>query len=277
MRNGLYILLVTLIAFGCGAEEEQLMNVDEVSTPVMEVEDISELAAPEITCLYQYFSLDLKDESFETYYYQLISDLRNQDTVAMVNAFAEAVGFSKYECWDGHWVKDPACNGCTKCSREGIIKGAFGTGPKKDICASLERLISCFGIGEMPDDGYYSNLVKGEVSYANFNFKSPKQQEAFFDYRLTLYLGDSVDVYAEADTNTLIRRIPAEAVERQLDVGEEIQGKQRHIWFRPFEHNGLRGYTKSNESFTNFGHTRIVFSRIKGEWKITHVFQPPGC
>lgn len=279
MNNQIYILLISIFLLGCGTEEPQLTSIQEGVVTVGEVVEISDLSTPEINCMTHYFQTDLKDESFRKFYWQLIKDLRVKDTVALLDAFAEAVGFSKYECWDGEWIQGEECDGCAKCSKRGIIKGTFGSMPLGEVCVLLEKQISCYGVGPLKHGHWFMENIKGQGPYySNLNFLDHGVEKKLYGYEAVLVLKDSVPVFSQpSGTSKIVGFLPAKPVYRSLDVGEDRWNEEEKVSYTPHYLGETECFIESMYTLNGFGYTKIIFGKVKGEWKITYVLQPPGC
>ncbi len=194
--------------------------------------------------------------------------LREQDSSKINSFFADHIMLWNDGCYSEQTV---GCPKATVLQNHAYYRGVneFYTFLK----ALLKQGIGQDRLGIM--DGYPTD--NNTPIYSTINFSSTTLSDLFFDYKLTLLTNPEGKVYARPHPN-------ARAVDQahpfyygKIDIGcINDEGSYSGCWYE-VSHNGKPCYIKAADVDRGNSWTRLLFGKIKGQWKIIGMQSPPGC
>lgn len=270
-----YITLITLAACSSDTINKELKQPIIEKNSIVDSEPNIEEEKIVIPVL-PFFSLDFNDDGFEAFYLDLLEKCISKDTAMILNAFADSIRFSSYECAYGSYYKaEPDCESdCVRCSKKGMLAGVFSGSDNYEICTRLYDLITKYGMGPLSkNDSEYKWLTE-KGAYANFYFKNTTDQKKYYDYQAFVPLEKDIPIRKEKSISSpSIGTIPFEIVEWSQEVGMGVYGEnEEFMWYEYQE-----GYINSEKVLSGFNYTTIIFEKTHAGWRITGMFQPPGC
>ncbi len=266
------IILVTL--FSCSTELENNSAIDQPveDTVQYKVANATEEEVVEVPIL-PFFELQFLDEEFKAFYYDLINSCYKKDTVAVLNAIHDTLRFSKYECAYGMYL-NAGCEGCTRCSKKGMLMGIFSGADAEQICERLYDMITRYGVGSAKNNELYYKWLMLDSAHVNFNFKNWEQGAKYFDYSMIIPKQEEIKIREHPNqTSKEIATFPFEMISYSNEPGMgEYDDETGTSWY---EYDG--GYINGSQVLTGFDFTLVIFEKTHQGWKITGFIQPPGC
>lgn len=213
------------------------------------------------------FTINITDNSFKIFYNNLVNATQTKNFNKVISFFADSLRFSKYECAGEYYQTTTT----TRCSIDGILIGVFGHTTNDEICEKLYKDITYYGIGSY-NNTMFSKYYPIQNAYSNFNFIDQSIGKKYFDYQLILPY-DTIVLYAKPSINSpIIDTIAKNYIIYNNEPGMGEKDATGNYWLA-YEN----GYINYNHVLTGFDYTLILFEQIRGEWKISGFFQPPGC
>lgn len=271
-----YLCIPISIAILLGCNTESPKRNITIQKPI-EIDTAStDVAVKETVLVYDvlpFFKEDIEDESFELFYKSLIKACLTKDTTTVLNSIYDTLRFSKYECAYGMYF-NAGCEGCTRCTKKGMLEGVFTGSTNTEICDRLYDMITKFGVGKMSNNKLYYSWLKVENAYLNFNFKDWGIGNKYFNYDAIIPLKESVPIkqLPNYDSET-IDVLPFRIHEYSCDPGMgQYDEEMKYHWFDIYD-----GHISSKDVLTGFDFTLVIYEEKASGWKITGFIQPPGC